>query len=251
MSRLKTENIEARPASRKLAKPVPPALSPKPQPKKKVSPAAVAAKVALTNAPAPLARRANKRAEQSIGKIFSATEQVILRTGAERISILDVCKSAGVSRGTFYRYFASQEALLDDFARHKRESFHIELAETLSPYTDPDERFAAMCNFLDTYLGTNRSRRLLLVAPEFALMHFGRIFHDSLVRFQILLDPVFDAWDTRLQMTLDRELVCELMVRFMLSEHLVGDGTQRAAMPRRIGRMVRALRFGGPTLVRR
>jgi AcrR family transcriptional regulator len=199
----------------------------------------------------PRRRRGNKRSEHTIGNIFTATEQVILQSGAERISILDVCKAAGVSRGTFYRYFASQEELLDAFSRHKRESFHTALAATLLPCTDPDERFATMLKFVDTYLDTGSSRRLLLVAPEFALAYFKRIFHDSVVRFQVLLAPVFDAWDARLKAKLDRELICELMVRFMLSENLVGEDSQRAAMPRRIARMVEALRFGGLVPVRR
>src|SRR5690606_34869610 len=54
----------------------------------------------------------NRRSEETIGNILAATEEVVLRSGADRISILDVCQVAGVSRGTFYRYFSSQEDLL-------------------------------------------------------------------------------------------------------------------------------------------
>jgi hypothetical protein len=92
---------------------------------------------------------------------------------------------------------------------------------------------------------------MLLVAPEYALKFFKRIFHDSVVRFQDLLGPVFDAWDESLDAKLDRELVCELIVRFMLSEHLIGDESERRAMPRRIGRLIESLRRGGGGLARR
>ena len=44
-------------------------------------------------------RRSNRRSEQTIAKILVATEQVVLESGADRISILDVCAAAEVSRG--------------------------------------------------------------------------------------------------------------------------------------------------------
>lgn len=193
----------------------------------------------------PIRRRGNRRSEQTVDNIFEATEQVILKSGAERISILEVCSAASISRGTFYRYFASQEELLSAFSKHKRDSFHKSLAEVLVPCTDPDVRLETMLNHLNSYLNIGSSRRLLLVAPEFALNFFRRIFHDAVVRFQDLLAPVFDVWDDRLGTKLDREFVCELMIRLILSDHLVGDSSDRLAMPRRIGRLVESLRGGG------
>ena len=245
MSRLNTENVTEPTAPRKRARSAP--AVPTPVPKlPNGAPPGMALDAPASAPEAPL-RRANKRSEQTIDNIFAATEQVILQTGTERVSILDVCTTAGISRGTFYRYFASQEELLDAFARHKRESFHNALSAALLPCIDPDERFARLLEFLDAHIATGASRRLLLVAPEFALSYFKRIFHDAVVRFQLLLEPVFDAWDARLKVKLDRELICELIVRFMLSENLAGDDTGRSTMPQRIGRMVNALRFGGMT----
>ncbi|UUZ70694.1 hypothetical protein LP415_14480 [Polaromonas sp. P1(28)-8] len=74
---------------------------------------------------------------------------------------------------------------------------------------------------------------------------FKRMFHDAVVRFQGLLGPVFDSWDERLGSKLDHELICELIVRFVLSEHLIGEESERRAMPRRITRLVETLRRGG------
>ncbi|MFL9900604.1 TetR/AcrR family transcriptional regulator [Paraburkholderia fungorum] len=217
-----------------------------------VSPAPAAAPAAAAvAAAAPRRRRSNRRSEQTIDNIFAATEKVVLESGADRISILEVCETAGVSRGTFYRYFASQDELLEAFSRHKRENFHKSLAELLVRYQDPDERFDVVLNYLQDYLDAGNSRRMLLVAPEFALRFFKRIFHDAVVRFQDLLSPVFDAWDERLGVKLDRELLCDLLIRFVMSEHLVSSESERGAMQRRIGRLIDSIRFGGVTRARR
>lgn len=189
--------------------------------------------------------RSNRRSEQTIENILAVTENIVLESGAERISILDVCRAANVSRGTFYRYFASQDELLDAFSRHKRERFHVALVDAVESHQDPDERFAALIRYLDYYLEHGRARRLLVVAPEYALGFFRRIFHDSVVRFQDVLSVVFDAWEIRMGIKLDRELVCELLIRYVLSEQLVPGDTDRRALPRRIGRMVESLMAGG------
>lgn len=214
--------------------------------KKAVVPVAVADKNPVVSAPVAVKRsRSNRRSEQTIANILAVTENIVLESGAERISILDVCRAANVSRGTFYRYFASQDELLDAFSRHKRERFHVALAEAVEAYQDPDERFAALIRYLDYYLEHGRARRLLVVAPEYALGFFRRIFHDSVVRFQDVLAVVFDAWEARMGIKLDRELVCELLIRYVLSEQLVPGDTDRKALPRRIGRMVESLMAGG------
>jgi AcrR family transcriptional regulator len=195
--------------------------------------------------------RSNKRSEATIVNILAATENIVLESGAERISILDVCRAANVSRGTFYRYFASQDELLDAFSRHKRERFHVALAEAVESYQDPDERFAALVRYLDHYLEHGRARRLLTVAPEYALGFFRRIFHDSVVRFQDVLAIVFDAWEARLGIKLDRELVCELLIRYVLSEQMVPSDSDRKTLPRRIARMVESLTTGTSSRSRR
>lgn len=196
-------------------------------------------------------RRSNRRSEQTIANILACTEAIILESGAERISILDVCRAADVSRGTFYRYFASQDELLDAFSRHKRERFHRALQDVVAQHADPDARFTAIIGYLDHYLQHGNARRLLMVAPEYALGFFKRIFHDSVVRFQDALGIVFDAWEEQLGVQIDRELVAEMLIRYVLSEQLVPSDGDRKAIPRRIGRMVDALLIGAPSRARR
>ncbi|HEX8614336.1 MAG TPA: TetR/AcrR family transcriptional regulator [Telluria sp.] len=185
----------------------------------------------------------NKRSSETIARILAVTEEIILRSGAERISIFDVCQEVGISRGTFYRYFSSQDDLLDAFSRHKRDQFHANLQKT-ADLIDPDERFQALITFIDDYLENTRARRLLLVAPDYAMRWLQRIFTDSVHRFQDLLVPVFDAWEERRGIVIDRELVCELMVRYIMSDVLVPAGPDRRNLMRRIERFVLMLMSG-------
>lgn len=193
----------------------------------------------------------NRRSEETISNILKATEEVVLLSGADRISILDVCRVAGVSRGTFYRYFSSQEDLLDTFSRHKRESFHSSLSQELGNISDPEARLNALFAYLDNYLEQSRARRLLVVAPDYALGFFRRIFHDSIVRFQDGLGIVFDDWDDRLGVRLDRELICEMIIRYVLSEILVPEAAGRRLFPVRVKKLLGALIMGSTSRTRR
>jgi hypothetical protein len=71
------------------------------------------------------------------------------------------------------------------------------------------------------------------------------------VRFQDTLGIVFDAWEERLGIQLDRELIAEMLIRYVLSEQLVPSDGDRKSLPRRIGRMVDALLLGAPARARR
>jgi AcrR family transcriptional regulator len=207
-------------------------------------PRAKPAAVAVAPPPAAPPGR-NKRSEETIKQILAAAEQVILESGVERVAIQDVCDVAGLSRGTFYRYFSSQEELLDAFSKHKREKFHLALHAATAPYLVPDERFKALIAYLDNYLKHSKARRLLEVAPEFAFGFFKRIFHDSLERFQDVLAIVFDAWDARLGVKLDRALVCEMLIRYVLSELLVPREGDRRALLTSIAEMTAAIAGAG------
>jgi len=230
----------ARPAAKSSVKP-PAAQADAPAARPSARPSArPAAKAGAKAAPKV---KLNKRSSETIAKILAVTEEIILRSGAERISILDVCDEVGISRGTFYRYFSSQDDLLDAFSRHKRDQFHTTLQKTAAS-TDPDERFQALIEFIDDYLENSRARRLLLVAPDYATRWLQRIFADSVHRFQDILGIVFDAWEERHGIVIDRELVCELMVRYIMSDVLVPAGPDRRNLMRRIERFVLMLLSG-------
>lgn len=64
-------------------------------------------------------RRAEERRKERRSQLLGAATQVIAERGYAHTSVDDVIKAAGVSRGTFYLYFESRDALfaemLDEF----------------------------------------------------------------------------------------------------------------------------------------
>jgi AcrR family transcriptional regulator len=208
--------------------------------RRKGAPARLSAPVAVETPIAAEAGR-SKRSDQTIAQILAATEEVILESGVERVSILAVCETAGVSRGTFYRYFSSQEQLLDAFTEAQHALFHQTLIDAASPHSDPEARFQAVMGHMDRFLRRDKVRRLLEIAPEYAFGFFQRTFEQAIDGFERVLDIVFDAWEERLDTQIDRRFACELLVRYMLSELLVPTAATTPLLPLRLGMMFGAV----------
>ncbi|MBL4894405.1 MAG: TetR/AcrR family transcriptional regulator [Emcibacter sp.] len=183
-------------------------------------------------------KRKDRRSTATINKIMLATEDLLLRRGETKITILGICKHAGVSRGTLYRYFSSMEELLDVFTEFMRERFYKKLSDAIAPYDDIDEKFEAFIGYFDDYMTEGASRKFLKVAPEYALTYYARIFDESIQKFQNLLKDVFDVWETRINKTIDRELVCEMMMRYILSEQLTPRKSKAMTMLERIKKIL-------------
>lgn len=176
-------------------------------------------------------RRKDPRSIATINRIMEVTEQLLLDADNEKLSILTICDAANISRGTFYRYFSSQEELLDLFTTFMRDKFYKTLIDAVASFDDPDEKFDAFIAYFDTYLREGKSRKFLDVAPDYALTFFKRMFDEGIQRFKKILEPVLDAWEKRVQGSLDRDLICEMLMRHILSEQLVpmtGDRRQFA-----------------------
>ena len=62
---------------------------------------------------------------------------------------------------------------------------------------------------------------------------------------------MFDEWDARLGIKIDRELVCEMIIRYVLSEVLVPEGVSRRLLPVRVRKLIVALTVGSTSRSRR
>jgi AcrR family transcriptional regulator len=167
------------------------------------------------------------RAKVSVDKIFDGTIRAMLQMGAGRMTMRDVCRMAGVARGTLYRYFPTKEKLLEAVTAHMREQFDLRLVAATQAHTDPVERLGAVIDFIGQYLDSQRPHRLLEVEPEFALGYYRRNFSHFVAKTQRVLDPVFDDWERATGARLDREFLTEFLVRYIFSDLLAPAGPGR------------------------
>ena len=84
-----------------------------------------------------------ERRERTRRRLLAAAARVVAESGEAKASINDFIEAAGVSRGTFYNYYATREELLEDlWALMGRSPLHKILA-AIRLMEDPAERFAA------------------------------------------------------------------------------------------------------------
>ncbi|SMF35674.1 transcriptional regulator, TetR family [Azospirillum oryzae] len=186
-------------------------------------------------------KRWDPRPAETIQKILETIEQMVLREGSTELSVRAVCEEADIARGTFYRYFSSKEELLEGFSRHMREKFERKVGEVLESSVDPSERFAAYLRCVWVYLNADNARRLFEIEPVFSVKDFRQNFEQSIKRTQHVLDSTFTDWEAATGVTLDRDLLSELLIRYMLSELIVPSTGNYQDFLERTTRMVTAL----------
>jgi AcrR family transcriptional regulator len=167
------------------------------------------------------------RAKASVEKVLDGAVRAMLQLGAGRMTMRDVCRMAGVARGTLYRYFPSKEKLLEAVTAHLRQQFDRRLVAATQAYDDPAERLGAVIDFIGHYLDSEQPHRFLAVEPEFALGYYRRNFGHFVAQTQRALEPVFDDWDKAAGARLDRAFLTEFLVRYMLSDLLAPAGQGR------------------------
>jgi AcrR family transcriptional regulator len=178
------------------------------------------------------------RAAAAIEKILHGAVRALLEQGAAKMTMSDVCKSAGVSRGTLYRYFPTKEKLLDAVTTHLRVQFDARIKVAIADHLRPEDRLRAFMNFLGEYLDSGNPHRFLEVEPEFALRYYRQYLPYFIKITQNVLSPVFDSWEEKACMTLDRSLMTEFLVRFMLSDLLVPIGPNRRKLLERLMKLL-------------
>jgi AcrR family transcriptional regulator len=189
---------------------------------------------------AKLAQRGDRRAARTIERILAAAIEAMLDCGAARLSASDVCDRAGISRATYYRYFASKEDLLTAVSQHARAQTDRMLIESIDELGEAAERWDALVNFPDT--ATPQTARLLEMEPSFTLRYLQDGFESFVDRLTTALGPVYDAWEKELDGPLDRDMISELLIRYSLSEMLVPGRRSRPSLSAGLGRMIALMR---------
>lgn len=167
------------------------------------------------------ATRPDPRSERTVTEILEATFRVLKLHGSKKLSVRTVCNEAGISRGTFYRYYESKEDLMASATLFLRDVMDENVARAVSSFSNPADIFHAFMAFTLNNSETTVSSQLFATEPEFVIKYFNENMDHFISRVLRVLDPVFDSWDKKLGTNINRKIISELFVRFALSATVV------------------------------
>jgi len=164
---------------------------------------------------------ANGEQPSSVLKILDGALRAIARRGARRLSMSDISDASGVSRGTLYRYFSSKEEVLAAVSEFVCVNFEDGIRAAGVGIEDPIERFRAVMEFYETFTRERTPEHILEFEPGFHLEFFRNHFARHKAATHDALEPVFDYFQARMNTSINRDAIVEIIVRTQLSSLIV------------------------------
>lgn len=161
--------------------------------------------------------------EQSIARILDATLEAVSRQGLSSLSMSDVCRVAGVARGTLYRYFSSKEVLLESLGQRTRQQTELGVRQAAASAATGTEALAAVIKFLKEFAEESKAKAMLEIEPLF-FMNFLRRQQASYIDVVTdALSKFYDEMDESLGYKVDRKLCSEIFLRLQTSYIFLPD----------------------------
>jgi AcrR family transcriptional regulator len=113
-------------------------------------------------------------------QILAAAFRSVITYGPSRVSMSEIAKEAGLSRGTVYRYFADRNDLLDAMNDFVEGTFLREMAGAVDARPPGSDRVGAVIDFLVEYGARPDTQRVQENQPQFALDFLRRNFPSHL-----------------------------------------------------------------------
>lgn len=162
---------------------------------------------------------------------FSPTEERILvaalgligRRGVKRLGMQEIAESAGVSRGTLYRYFPSKDQVLIAAAAYDERRFSTGLDEVLAATRAPEDQIGAFMTYAFDFIRSHPCRPLFESEPGFVMGYL--LEHLPSLRGELVL-RLGDAFDTVPAVAagaLDREQLVDVVVRLFAASWIIPE----------------------------
>jgi TetR/AcrR family transcriptional regulator, repressor for uid operon len=151
--------------------------------------------------------------------ILDAAEHCFARAGFHATTMQDICKTAAVSPGALYVYFASKEDLIAGIAERDRQEFQTRFAEL----ADAPDFFAALAALGQFYfIDQPRHRRVMCIeigVESTRNPKVGEIHHSVDDFVQTSFEQLFE------RMKAERRIAPELEIKTLANVFMViGDG---------------------------
>ena len=181
--------------------------------------------------------RAEGRAELE-ERILEGALHALARRTPSGISITDVAASAGVSRGTVYKYFSDKTSLLVALTDYERRRYDASLRAALAGRSAGRDQIAAVVDHTLAYFREHPSlQRLLEIEPAFVLENLRNRLPALTATASEFLAPLLAETTVVRRGAVTPEQLSDLLLRVLLSMFLL-PGTDDARLGRAIDDLV-------------
>jgi AcrR family transcriptional regulator len=191
--------------------------------------------VALQQAPSGLAPGGSFGPTEE--RILTAALTLIGRRGVRRLGMREIAETAGVSRGTLYRYFPSKDHVLAAAADYDGQRFSDGLDEVLAAASTPEERVASFMAYAFDFIRSHPCRPLFESEPGFVMSYL--LDHLPELRGELVerLGDALDSVPAVAAGTLGREELADVIVRLFASSWIIPE-TDDASLVQSVNRIL-------------
>ncbi|MGB8405603.1 MAG: helix-turn-helix domain-containing protein [Mycobacterium sp.] len=180
------------------------------------------------------------RADKAVQGIVSGTVKALTRRGADKLSVSDICEASGISRGTFYRYFASKDDVLSALGRHFEEGIADAIAVAIAANPAPEDRVRVVLDaILDYRNDTADFAGMFEATPDFTLGFLRGAFPQLVDIVTDALGPAVETSPLVAAGELNPRQLGELFLRTVMSM-LLFPGSRAQQVPQLVTSLFRS-----------
>lgn len=170
-------------------------------------------------------------------RIIKATLDLILASGVEQLSTAAVYQSAGVSRTTVYRYFATRQALLEAVISHLSDEYERKLRIMIAERPGVQHRLDVIIDLVIEQQSQQTGQRLLQVAPAFVIKIIEFTLRGNVGIFNDAMRDVYDSAEAIVGSPVHGDLIGNIMTRLFATLFLLPT----PALPGNFRNVIRAV----------
>ncbi|MBW2271891.1 MAG: TetR/AcrR family transcriptional regulator [Deltaproteobacteria bacterium] len=154
-------------------------------------------------------------------RILDGAVRAVARHGLAKLGMSDVSESAGVSRGTLYRYFPNREVLLDAVAVEEGQRFFARVLEAVEAESEGEARMRVMLEHATRHVVEHEAlQRLLVTEPGYLLESLREQYPAIRAAIEGLLAPLLRDTEPVRGGIATAEQLADWTTRFMISAFL-------------------------------
>lgn len=151
-------------------------------------------------------------------QIYEGLLRALPRFGLHKLSMNDISREAGLSRGTLYRYFSSKDELLSGMGQWIADENRRRLNEAIEADPAIERRIAIVLAHSDAFRAERQHlARLIEVEPEFVMGWWREHYTEILSATRDAIAPVFRSPETGRIQTRRLDSAAEAILRMGLS----------------------------------